>query len=127
LSERYKVSIKDGIAYLKFYGEIGKDQLLAAYVEFIQHSDYEKSLDSLWDLTQGIMVISYQELKDIAEQVIASAGEREITTCSAFVTDDEGSRALLETYITLVSRYPTDFKIYASVKEAELWLSQNRG
>lgn len=119
------IDVANKIAYLAFSGEIGEKDLVSAYSGFISHREFNKTLNSLWDFSKCSLFISYQEIQRIAEMVIASSDERGVQTCSAFISRDVGDRALLTTYITKVSRYPTEFELFSNIDEAEQWLLEN--
>ncbi|MCW8876873.1 MAG: hypothetical protein OQJ89_03845 [Kangiellaceae bacterium] len=119
------ITQENGFFYLEFTGEIEKSDLIRAYSNLLAHEGFNKESSTSWDFSHCSLILSYVDIKEIAEKVVASSSQRSSESRSAFIVNEEGNRALLETYLTKTARYPTEFCLFDNISDAKSWLASD--
>jgi len=110
---------------IKFSGSIDRELMANAYLTLLKEPDFNKQSNTIWDFRDAMFALSFKDIQHNAVGLESFGEKRSSTSRSAFIITDSSDKALLQTYITAISRYPVEFKIFVDYHAAINWLNDN--
>ena len=105
-------------------GRIGKDVLIAAMSELMQHPEYTIK-HSLWDLSGGSLGLSISDLREIVDMLrLYKPKEKSFANKSAIVVPGEMHKAVVNIFISMSKMLPFEYTVFQNAGDAKTFLLQ---
>ena len=121
---QYQIIRKDDYFLLDFQIQVELETVQLAYAELLSHPQFTQTSNTLWDFEDTIVALSIPDMHKMADAVTSASLKRAESAKSAFVVSDDNDARLLQNYITMVSHYPVEFRMFSCYELAEIWLSE---
>ena len=114
---------KDGFYLIQLFDRIDRELMASAYISVLNQEEFKQNTHTLWDFRESMVDLSFDDIQKNAELLVESfSSQRTDCARSAFIVSDLSDRGILQTYVTAVSHYPVEFKLFNNYQDGVIWL-----